>query len=208
MKRVLLLLAGLLIIGGNAYSQISVSGGMGVNYTGTSSLIDYLDKYYSIPGDRPANGYTTIEFFFEADYNAKEHLTLGLDYAYRFYSYSAYVNYFNYEMSYNVHAPSLMCYYTIKGKGYQFNFGGGAGVRFASLEETKFPLGKANYSLTGGGLLLKAAGNTALSEHFYALISGTIKYDIYGKTRSETAPEDIDLTSISAGVNLGLSYYF
>jgi len=110
---------------------------------------------------------------------------------------------------YAVHSPSIMLYYTIKGKRYRFNFGGGAGVRFANIEESAaFGIGKREVRFCGSRLLLKAAGHTALSDHFYAVISGTIKFDYYGKVQSKTAQSEFDLTSISAGLNLGLSYYF
>jgi hypothetical protein len=207
MKKIFLLSC-LLILGGKSYSQISISGGMGVNYTGSSSFIEYLDRYYPMPDEKLNNGYTTVEFFFEGDYDLKENLTLGLDYAYRLYSYNS-SRYAYYEMTYGVHAPSILLYYTIKGKRHRFNLGGGAGVRFASMEESAaMGLGKEKYSATGFGLLLKAAGHTALSDHFYAVISGTIKFDYYGKIQSKTAQAEFDLTSISAGLNLGVSYYF
>jgi len=53
----------LLILGGKSYSQISVSGGMGVNYTGSSSFIEYLDRYYAPLDEGLNNGYTSLSFF-------------------------------------------------------------------------------------------------------------------------------------------------
>lgn len=208
MKKIFLFLM-ILSLSGKSFCQVSVSAGMGVNYTGSSSFIEYLDRYYAPPSEGLNNGYTSVEIFLEGNYDLNEKTVLGLDYAYRFYSYNSFRYFYNYEMSYDVHSPSLLYYFSIRGERFRFNFGGGAGIRIANIEESaQFGIGKEKYSSIGAGLLLKAAGHTALSDNLYAVISGTIKFDYYGKTQSKTAQAEFDLTSISAGLNLGLSYYF
>ena len=40
-----------------------------------------------------------------------------------------------YELSYSVLMPTIINYYVIDGQGYNFKFGGGLGLRFASINE-------------------------------------------------------------------------
>jgi hypothetical protein len=108
--------------------------------------------------------------------------------------------------------PSLLYNYVLIGTGYNFNFGGGAGLRFLSITE-KLPSdpNDYNYSSVGYGLILRAAGNTAIAQDVYAYIGADIRYDILKEPKPSVGGNtigDVNFSSLSFGVRLGISYQF
>ena len=116
-----------------------------------------------------------------------------------------------YEISYNLHRPSLVAYYVVPGKSYQFKFGGGVGYRCLSLNERIYS--SNDYTASGFGILVRAVGNTQLGENFYALLGTELRYDFLGevsngnqKLYNPTMSENLNMNSVSFGIFLGITY--
>jgi hypothetical protein len=201
----------LIVISVSSYAQVSLRGSMGIQYISIPSLTDYL---YKFPDD-PADFTSAIAFSFEGGYPVSENTEVALEVAYLYSSFTSTFSGGRYTMSYDMIMPSLLYYYVVKGAGYNFKFGGGAGARFTFVDE-KYPAFPAdNYSSTGVGFLLKADGNTSLGGNFYANIGGDIRYDLNGEPemngmplRNEIVDENVNMKAFSIGVKLGITYQF
>jgi hypothetical protein len=213
MKKIFLLLV---LLTFKIYSQIDISGGMGINFSSTSSLNDYINALN--PTNRLSTFNTNIDFFGEVGYSYSPKMIIGLDYSYSIYSYTNdYYGIGKYEIKYNQHSPTLTAYYVLKGVGYKFKFGGGLGIRYLLLKQT-LPQSNipSDYSTVGVGVLLKAEGNTALSDKVFATIAFTLKLDYPGvpKSNGESLSMDtggisnVNVNSISGGIRLGILYSF
>jgi hypothetical protein len=205
----------ILIITGTAFGQIDLSAGMGINFTSFASLNDYIS---SVNNQDLASFNSNVEFFGEAGYLLKNNFMLGLDYSFSLYSYTNdFYGLGKFKFEYNLHSPTLMAYYVLKGEGYKFKLGGGAGIRYIVCDQT-LPQSTLTetYSSTGFGALLKAEGNTALGQNVFALIAFALKMDFPGTPKSSGKPlsyrqsgiNDVDINSFTAGVRLGILYTF
>jgi hypothetical protein len=195
------------------YPQISLRAGMGINFISTPSLKDYLSY---LTGTQQPSFNTAIDFSGEADFRAANNYELGMEMAYIYNSFNFSPNGGRYELSYSVVMPTITNYYVIDGQGYNFKFGGGLGLRFASITESKeFTSNSNNYNSIGFGILLRALGNTALSSNVYANITGDIRYDINGTPKNNgnaientTLASNVNMNSLSFGLSLGITYIF
>lgn len=204
MKHKFLFLIVFLGISINSFAQSEISAGMGVSYRNETSITDYIDRYFA--SERLPSFHAVVEGFFEYGYQINDKYTIGVDYSYIYYSYSAAIINGRYDFDYALHSPSLMIYYSIYGGGYKFNVGGGAGYRFADIDERYF-IAANKYNASGFGALLKAAGMTTLGGNFYANISGQVRFDLPGEIETDSG-YSIKLTSLSVGVKLGITYIF
>jgi long-subunit fatty acid transport protein len=201
----------LIIFSTQAFAQIDASAGMGISFLNNSSLKDYINANYAFDENELSTFYSAVDFYGEVDYTVNENFQLGIEYVYQLYSYNSSIpSIGQYDLTYNHHKPSLLAYYVIPGKGYKFRFGGGLGFRLVDItEDINQP---DDFEAAGFGALLKAQGNTQLSEHFYALVGADLRYDIAGEPEgSETSNkllEGVSFNSISFGVQLGISYFF
>jgi hypothetical protein len=108
--------------------------------------------------------------------------------------------------------PSLLYNYVLEGKGYNFKFGAGAGIRLLSITE-KLPAdpNDYDYSSFGFGFILRAVGNSALSQNIFAHIGADIRYDAISKpeeTSETNSLANVNFSSLSFGIRLGISYQF
>jgi hypothetical protein len=190
---------------------------MGINFESTPSLKDYLNFNYSTAvNNQIATFNTAINFSGEGDFRAAKNYELGIELAYLYNSFNFSPNGGRYQLSYGVLMPTIVNYYVIDGLGYNFKFGGGLGLRFASINELKeFTQNSNNYSSVGFGILLRALGNTALGSNVYANITGDIRYDLNGTPKNNGNPiqnkiadSNVNLNSLSVGLNLGITYIF
>lgn len=209
MKKLLVVLF-LILFGVTTQAQVDVMGGMGISFKSNPSLKDYLDNIFT-GGDELADFTSAVTFFFESDYEINTTFDLGLEYEAKIYSYNtSFGGLGTYDFSYLAHSPSVLAYYVIKGAGYKFKFGGGAGYRVISVDE-QLPTSTEviNYTATGFGLLLKAQAHTLLGGDFYAYIGGDIRYDIIGEAKNGdlVIGKDTDFNTLSVGVKLGVSYF-
>jgi hypothetical protein len=168
------------------YPQISLRAGMGINFNSTPSLRDYLNDSHFAPIDNQVASFNTaINFSGEVDYRADDKYEIGLEMAYLYNSFTFSPGGGRYELSYSILMPTIVNYYVIDGQGYNFKFGGGLGLRFASINELQQFTSNANvYNSIGFGILLRASGNTSLGGNVYANITGDIRYDLNGTPKN------------------------
>jgi|SRR5664280_997291 hypothetical protein len=215
MKRFIALLI-FISINQMVFAQISLRGGMGINFVSTPSLRDYLNVINSAQvNNQLATFNTAINFSGEVDFRAAKNYEVGVELAYLYNSFNFSPNGGRYELSYSVLMPTFVNYYVIDGQGYNFKFGGGLGLRLANINELQeFTQNANNYSSVGFGILLRALGNTALGSNVYANITGDIRYDLNGTPKNNGnaiqngALGNVNLNSLSVGLSLGITYIF
>ncbi|MGE5457632.1 MAG: hypothetical protein ACM3RX_04695 [Methanococcaceae archaeon] len=217
MKKLLMVLF-VFLLTAQLKAQVDVSAGMGINYWSAPSLNDYINSYIAVSSDQMPSFSTNVEFYGEAGLNLPGNLQVGLDYAYLIYSYNTNNGKVGkYDFTYNMHMPTLTAYYVLQGPGYKFKFGGGAGYRVALFTEKFYnSIGTYDYKARGVGFLLKADGNTSLGGNLYANIALLLRFDFLGKPTSDNNSflpgqmvlNDISFNSYSAGLRLGMTYFF
>lgn len=197
-------------------AQYSLRASMGIDFASTPSLNDYINQNFPVDGS-PLNDFNTaVNFSGELGYLVNEKFQLGLEIGYLLNSYNFSNELGKFELSYNFIAPSLHGYFVVAGEGYNFKFGGGAGIRILNTD-LSFPGTTVvnNYSSTGFGVMIRVEGNTLLSGNFYANIGADLKYDIADSPISNgmhlhnnLSKDDVNFNSLSAGLRLGISYIF
>lgn len=206
------------------FCQISISAqqnqlraSMGIDFINTPSLIDYINQSnFASDGSQLPTFNTAVNFSGEYGKLLNDNFQLSVELAYLLYSYNASNINGRYDISYDLIMPSLMAFYVVSGKGYDFKFGGGAGIRFLSVDETLPASARSdNYTSTGFGAMIRAEGNTLLGGNIYANIITDIRYDINGEPkgnlgnlRNNVLNENVNFNSLSVGIKLGVSYFF
>lgn len=205
-----------LLISVSTYAQFDVRAGMGIQLVNNPSLTDYINQNYADPSNRLSSFNTAIIFSAEVDYHLNEKYQMGLETAYLINSFNYNVTGGNYDLSYGIVMPTLTAYYVLSGKGYNFKFGGGVGPRFTIVDQTSPQLSVSQtYTSTGFGFLLRADGNTLLSDNLYANIGADLRYDFNGEPKKDgnyivnpVYNENVNLNTISIGLRLGITYQF
>ncbi len=195
-------------------AQIDISASMGLDIKNSPVLKDYINMNFAKGSNQISSFKSSVSFVPEIDYKIQRDFAIGIEYSLQIDSYSNSVGAGGiYEISYYIHRPSILAYYVVPGEGYQFKFGGGLGYRYAALTEKIFT--SSNYTADGIGFLIKAEGNTLLSKNLYALIGGNLRYDSIGelsngsyKIKNNSTGENLNLSSISFGIYLGLTFSF
>lgn len=200
----------------SSYAQWDFSAAMGLDFKSASSYRDYINNInynYGSGGKEISSFSSAVNFSGEVGYQLSKTFQLGLEYSILIDSYNSSVgNGGVYEISYYINRPSLLGYYVLKGEGYKFKFGGGIGIRLASLTEKI--ISSIDYNASGFGVLLKAEGNTLLSDNLYALIGVDLRYDMTGelsnannqKIVNKGINENLNLNSIGVGIKIGIAY--
>ncbi len=199
----------------SSFAQVEVRGGMGISFLSNPSLTDYINQNFaSSSQDQLGNFNSAVNFSLEGDYYFNNTFQMGLEVAYLLNSYTYPAITGKYEFDYNIIMPSVTAYYVLQGEGYNFKFGGGAGIRISSVDETRqLSTISKSYSAVGFGFLLRADGNTALGGNLYANIGGDIRYDLNGKPKNgndyiSNINNNVNLNTLSVGVRLGVTYRF
>ena len=211
MKRIYALIV-LLFAVNNLSAQWGFNLSMGLDFKSSPSFRDYINTSFALGDNLIPSFKSAVSFSGEVDYKLSQTFAIGLEYDLLIDSYNAsYGTGGVYEMSYNVHRPSLLAYYIVPGIGYQFKFGGGVGPRFVSLSEKI--ISSADYSVSGYGFVVKAEGNTLLSKNFYALIGTNLRYDVTGDVSNSqntivnrSTGEKLNLNALSFGIYLGVTF--
>lgn len=198
------------------FSQVELSASMGINFINTPSLYDYLNQNFPIPGESAEGFNSSVNFSGEVGYNLSPSYQPAVDIGYTIYSYTSSGTLGQYDLSYGNLMLTILNYYVIAGDGYNFKFGGGAGIRFLSADETLPGTGiTKTFSSAGFGLLLRVEGNTLLGGNIYAKIGAQAGYDFNGEPDNNGTPlfnnasdENVDFNSLSVGISLGVSYIF
>ncbi|MFO7448212.1 MAG: hypothetical protein R6W90_17775 [Ignavibacteriaceae bacterium] len=190
-------------------AQVSIRGGMGIQFQSMPSFRDHLNRF----SDETAGEFSSaVTFSVEGGYMVTEKTELALEVAYLFNSYN--FNYSQFEVSYGIIMPSVIYSYVLRGMGYSFKFGGGAGIRLVNFRQ-KVSSEPDDYTSTGFGFLLRFDGNTSIGGNFYANIGADLRYDFNGEPENSSGPvynpifsENVNLNSFSAGIRIGISYQF
>jgi hypothetical protein len=186
-----------------------VRASMGIDFVSTPKLKNYLEANYT---DKLGDFSSAVNFSGSYSRMIGENKQLEFELGYLLNSYNASSDLGSYDVTYSLIMPTIIYNFLITGKGYNFKFGGGAGLRFLSATE-KLPSdpNDYNYSSLGYGLVLRAAGNTAISQDVYAYIGADVRYDIISepnKSAEGNSLGDVNFSSLSFGVRLGISYQF
>lgn len=207
----------IILAAGNIKGQIDVSAGMGLSFFNSPSLQDYININFA-PYDNNLGTFSSSgEFYLEAAYPLTPDYQAAFLYSIQLFSYNTASGRSGfYEMSLTKHKPFAVAYYLLTGNGYRFKFGGGIGLTFASFEEqiANSPV-KRYFTAVGPAFILNAEGHTLLSGNLYAVIGGTLCYELTGelsdgdlKLRNNVLSSAVDLHSLSAAFKLGISYFF
>ena len=198
-------------------AQIELKGTMGINFLSFPSVQDYINENYA-PSDALLGTFNSAVIFTgEVGTFVNKSFKLSVEIPYQIYSYTENIGPGQYELTYNSLLPSVMAYYVLLGNGYNIKFGGGAGVRFISVTESKKWQGtEDSFSSVGFGGLIRAEANTALAENVYANLGFDLRYDINGEPENSNGNtlvnnvkgENVNFDTFSLGVKLGISYLF
>lgn len=214
MKKTALLFL-LIIVSNFSLAQIELKGTMGINFLSFPSVQDYINENFA-PSDAQLSTFSSAVIFTgEVGTFLNKSFELSIEIPYQIYSYTENVGPGQYELAYNSILPSVMAYYVLLGNGYNIKFGGGAGVRFIDVTESKKWQGtEDSFNSVGFGGLLRAEANTALAENVYANIGFDLRYDINGEPENSNGTtlvnyvkgENVNFDTFSLGVKLGISY--
>ena len=196
-----------------AQTPNEVRGSMGIDFVSVPSLKDYIDQ---LPYEQLADFNSAIDFSGSYGRMLSESFQLQAEVSYLLYSFNSNGLDGQYDLTYSLIMPSILSYYVLNGTGYNFKFGGGVGIRFLNVEETLPGTGSSEkYSSTGYGFIIRAEGNTAISENVYAHIAADVRYDVNGEPESDGKKlynvvyrENVNFNSLSFGIRLGISYQF
>ena len=218
MKKISVLIVFLLLVD-TTFSQTELKGVMGINFHSIPSMQDYINQSGIASSDNQVGSFVSAVIFAgEGGLFINHSFELTVEAAYEIYSFTdVKFDTGKDELAFNNFMPSVLGYYVIKGEGYNFKFGGGAGVRFLSVNETlKGKVAATNYSSTGFGTILRAEGNTLLGGNVFANIGFEIRYDINGEPqdnqgvyiKNSVLEENVNFNAFSTGVRLGITYIF
>jgi len=188
-------------------NEVRVS--MGIDFVSVPSLNNYLESNYT---DLLSTFNSAVNFSGSYGRMISPDKQLELEAGYLLNSYNSTLIEGTYDLTYSIIMPSILYYYVLSGRGYNFKFGGGAGVRILSVNE-KLPAdpNNYNYSSLGYGFILRAAGNTALAENIFAYIAVDARYDQIKEPQQTSDPNfigNVSFNSFSLGLRLGISYQF
>lgn len=192
-----------------AQKDNEVRASMGIDFISVPELKDYLEANYT---DKLSDFSSAVNFSGSYGRMISETTQLEVELGYLLNSYNASSVGGNYDLSYSLLMPSILYNYVLIGKGYNFKFGAGAGVRLLNITE-KLPAdpNDYNYSSFGFGFILRGTGNTAIAQDVYAHIGADIRYDVLGKPDENSSGNKVgntNFSSLSVGIRLGISYQF
>lgn len=214
MKKMLVII--ILIFAANSFAQENeLTATMGIDFMSTPSFRDYINQNYAT-SEEMSDFNSAVQFTLKYGRLLNPDFMLAGEVGYQIYSYNNFFSLGQYDVSINSLLPSILAYYVLAGNGYNFKFGGGAGLRLLYITE-KLP-GEANsteYTATGFGLLLRGEATTRIDGNLHVHIGSDIRYDLAGKPQksqdafsSNKTFEQVEFNSLIIGVRLGLSYYF
>ncbi|MDP2364457.1 MAG: hypothetical protein Q8M94_11900 [Ignavibacteria bacterium] len=211
MKKILISLFVILIsVLSFAQKQNEVRASMGIDFVSVPELKDFLELNY-FP-DRLSDFSSAVNFSGAYGRMIGDNSQLEAEIGYLLNSYNYPLDNGTYDLSYTLLMPSLLYNFVITGAGYNFKFGGGAGLRLISITE-KLPAdpNDYNYSSVGYGFILRGNGNTAIAQDVFAHIGADVRYDVIGKPDENAVGNkigNVNFSSLSFGIRLGISYQF
>jgi hypothetical protein len=210
MKKIYLLFV-ILIVTNLSFAQKlnEVRASMGIDFVNVPSLQLYLESNFTGP---LSDFGSAVNFSVSYGRMISQKDQLEGEFSYFLNSFNSTLDYGTYNLSYSILMPSAIYNYVISGPGYSLKFGGGLGPRFLWATEN-LPADPTDYKYTslGYGFILRAAGNTAISEDFFAYISADMRYDEIKEpatTPADNVIGNVNFNTLSFGVRLGVSYQF
>lgn len=196
-----------------AQTENEVRASMGIDFVSIPSLKEYIDQ---LPYEELTDFNAAVNFSGSYGRMLSESYQLQAELGYLLYSFTSSGTDGQYDLTYSLIMPSILNYYVLTGKGYNFKFGGGVGVRLLSVDESLPGTGSSeNYSSLGYGFILRAEGNTAIAENVFAHIAADVRYDVNGEPENNgqnlynvVYKENVNFNSLSFGIRLGISYQF
>jgi len=205
-----------IIYGSFTFAQVELKGTMGIYFLSIPSMQDYINHNFAPPNDQLGSFVSSVMFAGEGGFFVTNNFEATAELAYQIYSYTTNGDAGKYDLVYNNIMPSLLGYYVLSGDGYNFKFGLGVGVRFASVDQSLPATGSTTtYSSAGYGVIGRIEGNTLLGSGVYANIGADIRYDINGEPENNGTPlynniqkENVNFNTFAVGVRLGITYIF
>jgi hypothetical protein len=190
-------------------SKFDIAAGMGIKAITCMDVTDYLNSFPVV--DKENNFSTAAEFFISPELEISEGLGIKLEYSYLIKSFDKLISSGKLALSYEIHSPTIMAQYLIKGEGYFLKFGGGLGYYFGILNQ-KYTYINDNYYSNGIGFKINADGHTTLGGNLFAIISVNIHGGFLGELKSKNdmpidSRKKVTLGFLGAGLNFGLAYY-
>ena len=203
----------LLLFGNSAFAQVELKAVMGINFLSAPSMQDYLNEHFA-PSDAQLGSFVSAVIFAgEGGLYLSHNFLMSIEAAYQIYSYTSNDINGKYDLSYNNFMPSLLAFYVISGQGYNFKFGGGAGIRLVSVDETISISGTESYNSIGYGLIGRIEANTLLGGSVYANIGAEIRYDVNGEPDNNGTyiynnidNQNVNFNTFLTGIRLGITY--
>lgn len=197
-------------------AQYSLRASMGIDFVNSPSLNDFINQSGLTGRDYVKDFNTAVNFSAEFGYSINQSFQMGIETGYFINSFNFNTDLGKFELGYNVIYPTVLGYYVLSGTGYNFKFGGGMGLKFVFLDLSLPGTNTTTrYSNTGFGFILRAEGNTLLGGNVFANIGADLKYDVNGIPKNNNnnlynpiSRADVNLNSFSAGIRLGLTFYF
>jgi hypothetical protein len=207
-------LVAILLLNNFAFAQVELKGVMGIYFFSAPSMQDYINQNFAPSNDQLSSFVSSVMFAGEGGYFISPNFITTVELAYQLYSYTTGSTGGLYDLTYTNVMPTLLGYYVVSGKGYNFKFGGGVGVRFSGVDESLPATGvKTSYSSVGYGIIGRIEGNSLLGGGVYANIGADIRYDANGEPENNGTPlynnirnENVNFNAFSVGVRLGITY--
>jgi hypothetical protein len=194
--------------------RIEVTGGMGVDYVRASDLVNLLNSTDGLMARVP-DFKSAVEFFGFVDVPVTERWMVKIEYAYLLTSYTVATTVGSgvAEQTITAFLPSIIIQYVLVGAPlYNLKVGAGGGFHFGSVAR-KVYFEDESYSGKGPGFILELEGNTAVSEHLFASLGVSLRWEWIGAlTSSEgTTPggiPGISMHMFGPGARIGVGYLF
>jgi hypothetical protein len=203
-----------LLLSTQLLAQIDLRLGMGLDFFSSPSMVDYINQSNFSGGSDLPSFSSAVNFSGEVGIKITDLFQLTGDLEYQIYSFNSNIALGRYDLKFNNFRPSLMTYYVVEGKGFNLKFGGGAGIRLVTVEQTlPASVRSEKFNNVGFGVVLRAQGNTALGEKIFANITLDFRYDLNGapenngrKLYNNVLREDVNFNQLVLGIKLGISY--
>jgi len=199
-------------------SRFNVSASMGLKIIAVKDLVDYINYYIPYNQDEFKSLTTSPEFFVNAEYRFEESYGLKLEYNYILKSYNLEntrdLLYHNISINYSYHSTSLLFDYIIRDPGYLLKFGIGPSFYYSLLyQKTPLSRDEEGFHTYGMGLKADIYGHTQFSKSVYMIIGLNFQVGWLGDLKNNNGVylspnQKVNMSFISAGVNLGMVFYF
>jgi hypothetical protein len=192
-----------------------VAAGMGVDYISPMDIVDMINGNYR-PTSKVDDFHAGVDFFVAGFIPLSREWMLKIEYAFLLNTYNITGMFGPGEFTMKAHMPTLVLHYMLVDGGlYNLSAGLGGGFHMGKLA-TEYGTLVDSYSSNGFGGVAEVQGNTAISEHLFVHLGGSIRWERIGELRNDagTSPginangKPVRMSWFSAGARIGVSCYF